>query len=61
MPFAGLVDGTSFNYVGSLGYYWSGTAYSSTSAFNLNFNSGNVYGQNSNDRNYGFPVRLVAE
>ena len=63
LPAAGYVYGTSFSYVGSEGYYWSGTARSSTGASNLYFYRGLVYAQSSDNRYHGLsvrPVRLVA-
>ena len=64
LPAAGRVNGTSFEYVGTLGLYWSGTAYSKTDANYLNFSKGSFYAHDYNtDRYYGLsvrPVRLVA-
>ena len=62
LPAAGEVDGTSFNYVGSYGEYWSGTAYSSTDAYYLSFNESGFNVQIIYDRYCGYsvrPVRLV--
>ena len=63
LPAAGYVNGTLFS-ANSDGYYWSGTASSSTRANYLQlYNSGNVSAQLASDRYYGFsvrPVRLVA-
>ena len=68
LPAAGKVNATSFSYVGSEGYYWSGTAgsssntLSSTSAYGLYFWSRSVYEQSSTTRYQGLsvrPVRLV--
>ena len=64
LPAAGLVHGPSFHGIGSYGYYWSGTALSSTSAYSLLFIGDAVNAQYEPDRYYGFsvrPVRLVAE
>ena len=64
LPAAGRVDGPSFSWVGSYGTYWSGTAYSSTYAYNLGFDSGHVFAQYYYSRYFGLsvrPVRLVAE
>ena len=58
-PAAGGYNGTSLNYRGSNGFYWSSSFYSSTNARNLNFNSSNVNPQNNNERRYGFSVRPV--
>ena len=62
LPAAGEVDGTSFNYVGSYGEYWSGTAYSSTDAYYLSFDESGFNAQIIYDRYCGYsvrPVRLV--
>ena len=62
LPAAGYVHGTRFEYVGSILYYWSGTA-SSTGAYNLIFWNGSVIPQDSSNRHFGYsvrPVRLVA-
>ena len=48
-------------YVGENGNYWSAGAYSASNGRNLNFNSGNVNPQNTNNRSYGFSVRPVSE
>ena len=62
LPAADYVKGTKF-YDGSDGFYWSGTAHSSTDAyFLLLFPSGDVSAQSASDRYYGCsvrPVRLV--
>ena len=62
LPAAGEVNGTSFNYVGSYGEYWSGTAYSSTDAYYLSFDESGFNVQIIYDRYCGYsvrPVRLV--
>ena len=73
LPAAGFAEVTSFYSVGSVGYYWSGTAYSTAypstevyypEAYYLDFKSGNVSAQSRDRRYYGYsvrPVRLVAE
>lgn len=68
LPAAGEVNETSFKYVGSYGRYWSGTAYSSTQAYYLEFSysysSSYFNAQSIYDRYRGLsvrPVRLVAE
>lgn len=58
-PAAGYYSGTSQNYRGSDGYYWSYTYYSATNARSLGFSSSNVSPQSSFDRHYGFSVRAV--
>ena len=63
LPAAGYVNGTSFTEVGSIFYYWSGSATSTSDAYNLNFWNRNVTAQDSSYRYYGYsvrPVRLVA-
>ena len=60
LPAAGYVSRASFSGVGSYGYYWSGTAYSSTDACYLGFDfGGEVYAQFGHRRYYGCPVRPV--
>ena len=62
LPAAGYVDGTSFSGVGSLSYYWSGSACLSTGAYFLYFYDGGVGAQNYYYRYNGLsvrPVRLV--
>ena len=60
LPAAGYVNGTSFVAVGFDGYYWSGTARSSTSAYQLQlYGSGKVDAELASDRFCGFPVRPV--
>ena len=58
-PASGYYDGTSLNYRGSYGYYWSSTWNSETNARYLLFNSAGVNPQSSSDRRYGFTVRAV--
>ncbi len=63
LPAAGRVKGTSFDYVGSYGYYWSGTANSDTYVYYLYFESSYVSAADYLDRCRGLsvrPVRLVA-
>ena len=61
LPAAGRRWNGEFGYVGSCGYYWSGTLFegSKLSAYYLYFNSGGVYWDFSN-RNPGRSVRPVA-
>lgn len=47
--------------LGSDGYYWSSTVFAADYAWNLYFNSGNVYMNNGNYRCSGFAVRLVQD
>ena len=63
LPAAGYVNGTKFQEVGSIFYYWSGTA-SSDGAYDLNFWNSYVSAGDSDYRHFGFsvrPVRLVEE
>lgn len=62
-PASGLRNNSgSLSYVGSRGYCWSSSAYSSNSSYarSLYFGSSYWYWDN-NSRSYGFPVRAVAE
>ena len=64
LPAAGYGLNASFIDVGSSCYYWSGTAKSSTYAYNLRFYRGSVNAGDYNQRYCGLavrPVRLVAE
>ena len=47
--------------VGGEGNFWASGASSASNGRNLNFNSGNVNPQNTNNRSYGFSVRPVSE
>ena len=58
-PAAGYYNGTSLDYRGSRGGYWSSTWVSATNARDLYFDSGGVYPQGNGDRRYGFSVRAV--
>ena len=58
-PCSGNGYGSSWNYRGSNGYYWSSSLYSATSGRHLSFYSGGVYPQNTNNRFYGFAGRAV--
>ena len=51
--------GTTLNYRGSYGSYWSSSFYSATYAFLLNFYSTGVTPQYNGSRRYGFTVRAV--
>ena len=52
--------GTSVDYVGSCGAYWSATFNSNNGAYVLSFSSGNLYTSNYS-RGYGLSVRLVKD
>lgn len=58
-PASGNGNGTTWNNRGSNGNYWSASMNSTRNARNLNFNSGGVNPQNTNNRYNGFPVRPV--
>jgi hypothetical protein len=58
-PASGYYNGTSLNYRGTYGNYWSSTWYSETDARNLSFGSSNVNPQSSSNRRLGFTVRAV--
>ena len=58
-PASGSYNGSSLNYRGTGGDYWSSSFYSATNAYYLNFNSSGVYPANSSIRRYGFTVRAV--
>jgi hypothetical protein len=58
-PCSGRGAGTSRDYRGSYGLYWSATFHSARYARRLNFSSGGVYPQDYDGRYYGFAVRPV--
>ena len=58
-PASGYYGGTSLNYRGSGGYYWSSSYISETYAYGLYFNSGGVTPAISSRRRYGFTARAV--
>ena len=51
--------GTTLDYRGSSGYYWSSSFYSETNAYNLYFNASGVSPQDDSYRRDGFAVRAV--
>ena len=59
LPAAGYRDGTTVDYVGSDGYYWSSTAYSAKYAYYVSFYSSNFNPSNRYNRYDGRSVRLV--
>lgn len=61
LPTAGYRDGTSVNYVGPLGYYWSSTPNGSNRVYYLCFGSGYVNPADSIYRYFGISVRLVQD
>jgi len=58
--YGGYVYSGSLNAAGSNCYYWSSTAYSSSAAYSLGFNSSNVYPSTNNLRYNGYSIRCVA-
>ena len=58
-PASGYYYGTSLDYRGTNGLYWSSSFYSATYAYLLYFTSSSVYPQYYNYRRYGFTVRPV--
>ncbi len=61
LPCGGYRNGTSLNYVGSYGYYWSSSACNGNYAYDFCFRSGGVNSSDSSYRDYGFSVRLVQD
>lgn len=60
-PAAGYYNGTSLNYRGQSGCYWSSTYYSDTNARYLDFSNSSVNTQLNNGRRLGFSVRAVID
>ena len=58
-PASGYYNGTTLNYRGSNGDYWSSSYISESHAYNLGFGSGSVYPAYNYYRRYGFSVRAV--
>ncbi|MDR3351122.1 MAG: hypothetical protein LBN98_05735 [Prevotellaceae bacterium] len=56
--YGGLANGSSLDFVSSNGYYWSATAYSSNSAYCLQYNR-RALGVYYFSKNIGFQVRCV--
>ena len=56
---AGRYYGSTFDYGGSGGFYWSSTASSSTAAHYLLFSSDLIYSAGNTSRMYGFSVRCL--
>ena len=59
LPAAGYVSRTEFKDVGSIGYYWSGTAKSYERAYRLQCDGSHVTHTDNNNRHVGVPVRPV--
>ena len=60
LPAAGYREGTTVEYAGEKGYYWSSSPYSSNSARNVDFGSSSI-SWNSTARHRGHSVRLVRD
>ena len=59
LPAAGYVYSTDFKQVGSIGYYWSGTAYDNNRAYYLYCDGSHVYDHYNHFHYMGVPVRPV--
>ena len=59
LPAAGYVYSTEFTEVGSIGYYWSATAYTNNRAYNLQCDGSHVKNDYNHYHNIGLPVRPV--
>lgn len=55
----GNVNGSSLNYLGSYGYYWSSTVYGANGAYRLRFIDSNIWPSSFSNRGYGFSVRCM--
>ena len=58
-PASGFYDGTSLNYRGTYGFYWSSSFLSTPRAYNMRFNSSSVSPQSDSSRRSGLAVRPV--
>jgi hypothetical protein len=58
-PASGYRNGTSLNYRGTVGDYWSVSLKSQTYGYNLGFDGSGVYPASYDSRFNGFPVRAV--
>lgn len=63
LPAAGTRYGSNVKYVGGRGLYWSSSAsdYDNDLAYNIYFNSSNVFPSIGDDRDIGCSVRLITE
>ncbi|WP_158215480.1 hypothetical protein [Prevotella sp. P3-92] len=59
LPAAGYVYSTDFKDVGSIGYYWSATAYTNDRSYNLYCDGSHVYHHYNHFHYNGLPVRPV--
>ncbi len=64
LPYAfgrfGDVNGTMFTYLARNGFYWSGTAVSSSRAYDLHYYTSELHPASQNNRNIGRSVRCLA-
>lgn len=58
-PASGIRSFSALDYRGSNGHYWSASFNNATDAYNLLFNSGNVFPPNSSYRRSGLTIRPV--
>lgn len=58
-PAAGRGNGTSIQFTGSHGYYWSSSWRINNTAYDLHFSSSTIEPRNSSSRRRGFPIRAV--
>ena len=61
LPTAGERYGSSVDFVGSNGNYWSRSVFTVQGAYYVSFNSGYLYPQSRDRRRYGYSVRLVKD
>lgn len=61
LPLAGYFSGTSLNFRGSQGFYWSSTYGSAAGARTLAMRGSTVTPQNSTPRYFGLPIRAVIQ
>ncbi len=63
LPVAGYRLGESVVIIGTNGYYWSSSPYGSSAdrAYDVYFDGGKIDPADTNDRDYGFSVRLVRQ
>ena len=58
--YAGYYGGTTLYYVGTNGFYWSSSVYSTYNSYFLGFDTTDVYPQNHPLKYFGFAVRCIA-
>ena len=57
---SGYLYGSTLNYFGTIGYYWSSTVSSSSNAYRLDYSSGGLYPAYQGSRYFGWSVRCIA-